>query len=283
MRSTARTRWRRSPGYYGDGVGRLLVGVLGVVVLLLGVLWTFQRSLVYLPSGAPSTGPVVLAGGTEARFRTADGLDLTAWHAPPTGPSRDATVLVLPGNGGSRTNRVPLARALTEAGFAVLLVDYRGYGGNPGSPSEEGLAEDARAAYRHLVEDREVPAERIVLFGESLGGAVATGLALERPAAGLVLRSPFTSLADVAARVYPVLPVRWMLWDRFPLRDRAPGLPGPTVVLASAADELVPAEQSRAVAAAARAEYVELRGVGHDSPALAHGPEVVAAVERVAP
>jgi uncharacterized protein len=264
-------------------VGRLFVGVLGLVVLLLGLLWVFQRSLVFLPTGAPGVGPEVLPGGTAARFRTADGLDLTAWHAPPTGDARDVTVLVLPGNGGSRVDRIPLARALTAAGFAVLLVDYRGYGGNPGSPSEEGLAEDARAAHRHLVDDRGVPAERIVLFGESLGGAVATWLALERPVAGLVLRSPFASLTDVAARVYPVLPVRLLLRDRFPLVERAPGLPGPTVVLASAADELVPAEQSRAVAAAAGAEYVELEGLGHNAPGLSHGPEVVAAVQRVAP
>jgi pimeloyl-ACP methyl ester carboxylesterase len=131
-------------------------------------------------------------------LHTEDGLDLTAWHAPATGQATAITVLVLPGNAGSRATRVPLARALSAAGFDVLLLDYRGYG-NPGSPTEEGPAADARAAHRHLVAERGVPPARLVLFGERLGAAVATRLALERPVAGLVLRSPFTSLADVGA------------------------------------------------------------------------------------
>jgi pimeloyl-ACP methyl ester carboxylesterase len=121
-------------------------------------------------------------------------LALGAWHLSPTGADRGITVLVTPGNAGSRALRAPLARRLAAVGFAVLLLDYRGYGGNPGRPSENGLITDARAARAYLVEHG-VPAQRLIYFGESLGAAVATRLAVEQPPGGLVLRSPFTDAA----------------------------------------------------------------------------------------
>src|SRR5262249_19194313 len=143
-----------------------------------------------------------------------DGLVLGAWHVAPTSASLGFTVLVMPGNGGSRAMRAPLARRLVAKGFAVLLLDYRGYGGNPGSPPEDGLTRSARAARAYL-RDHGVLAERVIYSGESLGAAVATRLAAEQPPGGLVLRSPFTSLADVGSQHYPLLPVRLLLVDRF--------------------------------------------------------------------
>jgi uncharacterized protein len=262
----------------------LRVGVAIVVVLLLVVAlaWVFQRRLIYLPFGAPD-GPAaaVLDGGQDVVLHTEDGLDLTAWWAPATGPARDATVLVAPGNGGSRLLRVPLARSLAAEGFDVLLVEYRGYGGNAGSPSEEGLAADVRAAHRYLVEERGVAPDRLVLFGESLGGAVLARLATERPVGALVLRSPFTSLADVGVRAYPFLPVRALLRDRFPLLEYMRSVQVPVAVVAGADDEIVPVEQSRAVAEAAGASYVELPGVRHNDQELNSGPAVVDAVVRI--
>jgi pimeloyl-ACP methyl ester carboxylesterase len=263
---------------------RVGVAVVVLAAVIGALLWVFQRRLVYLPFGAPG-GPAAahLHGGRDVVLHTADGLDLTAWWAPATGPSRDSTVLVAPGNGGSRALRVPLARALAEAGFDVLLVEYRGYGGNPGSPTEEGLAADVDAAYGYLVQERGVAAERLVLFGESLGGAPLTRLATERRAGALVLRSPFTSLADVGARAYPFLPVRALLRDRFPLFEHVRSVRAPVAVVAGGADEIVPVEQSRAVAAAVGADYTEVAGAGHNDPELGSGPDVVAAVLRVAP
>jgi pimeloyl-ACP methyl ester carboxylesterase len=187
---------------------------------------------------------------------------------------------VTPGNAGSRLGRVPLARGLAAAGFDVLLLDYRGYGGNPGSPTEDGLAADARAAHRHLVAERGVRPDRLVLFGESLGAAVATRLARERSAAALVLRSPFASLADVGARHYPFLPVRALLRDRFPVLETVGGVTVPVHVVAGGADEVVPVAQSRAVAEAAGASYVEVPDARHNDPELSHGPPVVDAVVR---
>jgi fermentation-respiration switch protein FrsA (DUF1100 family) len=178
---------------------------------------------------------------------------------------------------------VPLARALAAEGFDVLLVEYRGYGGNPGSPTEDGLGADVTAAYRYLVEERRVAPDRLVLFGESLGGAPLTVLATEHPVGALVLRSPFTTLADVGARAYPFLPVRALLRDRFPLLEHVRSVRAPVVVVAGGSDEIVPVAQSRAVADAAGASYVEVPGARHNDTALVSGRAVVGAVVAVAP
>jgi uncharacterized protein len=255
---------------------RVGIAVVVLVVVVVALAWVFQRRLVYLPFGGPD-GPAgaYLDGGRDVVLQTEDGLDLTAWWAPATGPARDRTVLVAPGNGGSRVLRVPLAQALAAEGFDVLLVEYRGYGGNPGSPTEEGLAADVRGAYRYLVEERGVAPDRLVLFGESLGGAPLTRLATERPVGALVLRSPFTSLADVGARAYPFLPVRVLLRDRYPLLEHVRAVRAPVAVVAGEADEIVPVEQSRAVADAVGALYVEVPGARHNDTELNSGQAVV--------
>jgi fermentation-respiration switch protein FrsA (DUF1100 family) len=267
-------------------VGVRVVAVLAVlavlVVAVVALVWAFQRQLIYYPGGAPPVAPaVVLEAGTAAAMRTDDGLTLTAWYAPATGPARGSTVLVLPGNAGSRMDRVSLARALSAEGFDVLLLDYRGYGGNPGSPTEAGLAADARAAYRYLVDERGVEPDRLVLFGESIGGAVAARLAREEAVGAVVLRSPFTSLADIGAMHYPFLPVRLLLRDRFPTAEHVAAVTAPVVVVVGDADEVVPAEQSRAVAAAAGSALVEVPAARHNDPELAYGPAVVDAVVAV--
>jgi alpha-beta hydrolase superfamily lysophospholipase len=146
---------------------------------------------------------------------TTDGLKLGTWFVPAAAPSRGIAVLVANGNAGNRAGPAPLAWALAERGLAVLLFDYRGYGGNPGSPSEHGLARVVRAAHRFLVHDAGVPGDRLLYYGESLGAAVVVELATEHPPAGLVLRSPFVDLATVGQVHYPFLPVRILLRDRF--------------------------------------------------------------------
>ncbi len=253
--------------------------VVALLALVLGLLWGFQRSLIYLPQGAPASTP---AGADDVVLHTDDGLDLAAWWFP-AGDDAPA-VLVANGNGGHRGMREPLARALLDAGLSVLLFDYRGYAGNPGSPTEEGLAADARAARAFLVEDAGVPADRLVYFGESLGAAVVTGLAAEHPPAGLVLRSPFRDLAAVAAEHYPVVPVRLLLRDRFPVAEQVARIDVPTIVLYGSGDSIVPPEQSRVVAEAAAGleRVVEVPGADHNDLVLLSGAEVVDAVVDLA-
>jgi alpha-beta hydrolase superfamily lysophospholipase len=254
--------------------------VVGLLALVAGLLWVFQRSLIYLPSGNPGAAP---PGAEDVVLHTADGLDLAAWWFPAEDDDAPA-VLVANGNGGHRGLREPLARELTDAGLSVLLFDYRGYAGNPGSPTEEGLAADVRAARAFLVDDAGVPPERLVYLGESLGAAVVTELATEHPPAGLVLRSPFEDLAAVASVHYPFVPARQLLRDRFPVAEQVARIDVPTIVVYGSADSIVPPEQSRAVAdAAARLErVVEVPGADHNDLVLLNGAEVVDAVVDLA-
>jgi fermentation-respiration switch protein FrsA (DUF1100 family) len=258
------------------GAGLVL---LVVVVTLLAAVWLLQRRLIYFPDTAVPPAGSALPGAQEITLRTEDGLALGAWQVAPSGADCGITVLVMPGNAGSRALRAPLARRLASVGFAVLLLDYRGYAGNPGRPSEHGLITDARAARAYLV-SHGVPAERLIYFGESLGAAVATRLAAEQPPGGLVLRSPFTSLAAVGSRHYPLLPVRLLLRDRFPVTELIGQVRVPTAVVYGSADTIVPPEQSAAVAAAAGgpARAVTVVGADHNDAALLEGSVLVAAV-----
>src|SRR4029077_869305 len=167
----------------------LLTAVVIVTLVasgLIALMWSQQRRLIYLPSPGPvPSAGAVLANGIDVEFETADGIALNAWYFP--GRTRAPAVLVCNGNAGDRSLRAALAVALHRAGMSVLSFDYRGYGGNPGRPSEEGLAADAQAAQAWLAAQPDVDPKRIVYFGESIGAAVAIGLAMERPPAALML------------------------------------------------------------------------------------------------
>jgi fermentation-respiration switch protein FrsA (DUF1100 family) len=266
---------------------RATVGATVIVLLctvLVSLFWAFQRSLIYLPDDGPVEGVgSLLPGARDVTLTTGDGLELDAFYLPGAVPDAPA-VLVANGNGGHRGMRAPLARALEDEGLAVLLFDYRGYGGNPGSPSEEGLALDVRAARDFLLDEAGVPSDRLLYFGESLGAAVVTELATEHPPAGLVLRSPFTDLASVGRVHYPFLPVRLLLRDRYPVAEQIGRIPVPTTIVYGSDDSIVPPEQSRAVADAAAGLHrlVAVPGADHNDLVLLDGPEVVEAVVELA-
>lgn len=274
----------RPPGRRGRRALTVLAVVALVLVVLMGLMWAMQRSVIYLPlGGEPPPAAEVIDGAEDVRLHAEDGLELGGWFVPPQSEDRETAVLVTNGNAGNRESRAPLARSLAANGFSVLLFDYRGYGGNPGSPSEEGLATDARAAADALAERGFDPRDT-VYFGESLGASVAANLASERPPAALFLRSPFSSLADMGRFHYPVLPVRLLLRDEFPVAERVAGIDRPTTVLVGDADMIVPPEQSHEVAGASANlfEEVVLPGAGHNDPETIHGPEVIAALTRLA-
>ena len=239
------------------------------------MMWSQQRRLIYFPSPGPvPSAGLVLENGIDVEFETADAITLDAWYFPARAGA--TSVLVCNGNAGDRSMRAELAAALNRAGLSVLLFDYRGYAGNPGSPSEEGLASDARAARAWLAAQPGVAPERIVYFGESLGAAVAVRLAVERSPAALVLRSPFTSLADVGAVHYPWLPVRRLLLDRYPSIERITSVHAPLLVIAGDRDEIVPASLSKRLydAAAEPKRFVLVPGAGHNDPEVVPMPEI---------
>ncbi|MGC5583517.1 alpha/beta hydrolase [Ornithinimicrobium sp. W1665] len=264
------------------GIGLLILLTLLVVVLV--ALSSLQRSLIYVPDTSPVPAAAqVFARGQDVVLHTEDGLELAAWLVPADeGTDRDLTVLYAPGNGGNRAARAGLAQELSARGFTVLLLDYRGYAGNPGTPTEEGLAADTVAAAR-MLEAEGHPAERTIYLGESLGTGVVAALASRRPPAGLVLRSPFTELAAVGAHHYPWAPVRLLLRDRYPVVEHVRDSPVPVTVIRAARDSVVPSRLSHEVARAAGTlvEEVVLEEVDHNDPAM-FGPPVADAVARLA-
>jgi fermentation-respiration switch protein FrsA (DUF1100 family) len=257
--------------------------VVLIVAALLAFIWTTQRRFIYFPTGdVPTTGEIGLVGVEPATFDTSDGLALSGWFFEASGPSPRVTVLVFNGNAGNRAYRCPLAAALQRHGLQVLLVDYRGYGGNPGAPSENGLAVDGRAARAYLAARPDVDPSRFVYFGESLGTAVAVDLAVEHPPAALVLRSPFTSMVDVGQHHYPFLPVGLLLRDRFAAIDLIQLIRVPLLVIAGGRDRIVPIENSRRLydAAVAPKTFLELPGADHNDYELLAGDEMIRAIVR---
>jgi hypothetical protein len=259
--------------------------LVGAVVI--GLLWWQQRQLIYFPdsSSVPPAGEVI-EGARDVTLHTEDGLELGAWFVPAApGPGETDSrmaVLVAPGNGGNRAGRAGLAEELRRLGLAVLLMDYRGYGGNPGSPSEDGLETDAVAAVDAL-EELGYSQERTIYFGESLGGGVVAALQRHRPPAGLVLRSAFTELADVGSHHYPWLPVRVLLRDRFPVVDHLADSDVPVTVVYGDRDSVVPTELSERVAdqVPVLSERVVIESADHNDSVM-FGPQVAEAVARLA-
>jgi fermentation-respiration switch protein FrsA (DUF1100 family) len=214
--------------------------VLGLVLMLGGfvaLMYVAQRSLMYFPERFRTPPDLAgLSGAQEITLDTADGEKLIAWYIPP----RDGKPLVLyfHGNGGALQHRVARFRGLTAPGNGLLALSYRGYGGSTGTPSQSGLMADAEAAYRFAV--AHAPAERIVLFGESLGTGVAVALAAGHKAGAVILEAPFTSAVDIGAAVYWYLPVRLLMRDTFYSDRLIAQVKAPLLVLHGARDRIVP-------------------------------------------
>jgi fermentation-respiration switch protein FrsA (DUF1100 family) len=259
-----------------------LFWMLAIPIGVLALVWVGQRRLIYFPSrDVPAPEMVGLEQVEPVTFDTSDGLTLHGWFLPSARPGQ-FTVLVFNGNAGNRAHRAEFAAALRAQGLAVLLFDYRGFGENSGAPTEQGLATDARAARAYLAGRPDVDLSRLVYFGESLGTAVAVGLAAEHEPAALILRSPFTSMVDVGRVHYPLLPVRLLLRDRFSSIDRIPRLRCPLLIIAGNRDSIVPLEQSqRLYAAASSRKTIEIvEGADHNDAALFGGDRMMRAIAR---
>jgi len=256
----------------------IAIGFSALVVLV----WLAQRSLIYFPArDTPRPADYGLPQAEVVHVTTDDGLELAAWYVPaPDAGTSGWTVVVFNGNAGHRGHRVGLAMRLAALGHATLLVDYRGYGGNPGSPTEDGLVRDGRAVWAYLASRPDVDLSRVAYFGESLGAAVAVQLALEHPPAALILRSPFSSLASIGRTHYPWLPVRWLLRDQFESINHIAHLGVPLLVIAGDADRIIPLRDTQRLFDAARSPklLVVIEGADHNDAALVWGPQLMQAV-----
>lgn len=250
-----------------------------IVGLLL--IWAGQGRLIYFPdTNVPDPGAANLSPIEPVRIPAEGGGTLHGWYLPSPTRAASFTVIVFNGNAGNRAYRAPLGAALRRLGFNVLLFDYRGFGGNAGIPTETGLAADARAARAYLLARRDDQTAGLVYFGESLGAAVATALAAEHAPAALILRSPFTSMVEVGQFHYPLLPVRWLLRDRFASIDAIARVRSPVLIIAGDRDSIVPFEQSRRLfdAVVTRKQLVVVQGADHNDVELLNGAQIIDAI-----
>lgn len=228
---------------------------------LLALIYLAQDRLVYFPLRELDATPRALGlDYQDVWITTEDGVRVHGWFVPITGAK--LTVLHLHGNGGNISHRLERIRQFRDLGVNAFLIDYRGYGKSEGSPSEEGTHRDARAAWRYLTETRNYASARIVLHGESLGGAVATKLATEQPPGALIIESSFTSIKDVGAELYPWLPVRWISKYRYATLDHLARVRAPVLIIHSRDDEIIPFHHGRSLydAAPSPKHFVEIRG-----------------------
>lgn len=247
-------------------LGILALGLLVGYAALAALLFFFQARFVYFPEmgRADRATPAQLSLPFEdLRIATADGETLHAWFVPASGAR--ATVLFLHGNAGSITHRLDWLPLFQRLRLSALLVDYRGFGRSSGRPSEAGTYADADAAWNHLVIGRRLPPERIVVFGESLGAAVAARLAARVDPAALVLHSAFTSAPDLAAGLYPFLPARLLTRYAYDTLGAVRALRCPLLVAHSPQDEIIPVSHGRRLyeSAAVPRQWIELAG-GHN-------------------
>lgn len=221
-----------------------LMTILGTLVcgygFLLAIMFLTQRSFLYYPSAQMEA---LAEGVRQVQTRTADGLELTHWYRPAQEVGAPI-IVVFQGNAGNLSHRVPKFSSLSSKGYGLLLAGYRGYGGNPGKPSQDGLLADARSLLAWAAAEGIRP-ERIVLYGESLGSGVAVQLATERPVAGVLLEAPYSSVAEVAQHHYWYLPAKWLILDKWDSLSRIGGIGAPLLVLHGAQDRVIPPQFGR--------------------------------------
>lgn len=244
-----------------------VLGILAAAYAGLGLaLFALQSGMVYYPEiGREMVATPRQAGldYEDVQLVTADGVALHGWFVPAS-PSR-GTVLFLHGNAGNISHRLDSLLMFHRLGYSTLIIDYRGYGNSGGKPSEQGTYRDAEAAWHHLTETRKTPSDTIVLFGESLGGAVAAWLATQHRPGALVIASGFTSVPDLAAKFYPFLPVRWLSRFDYDTRAYLRAVEAPVFIAHSPEDEIIPYQHGLELYAAARPpkQFLELGG-GHN-------------------
>ena len=247
-------------------IGVIALTGLGLYVGLMILLYGMQSRLIHLP-GVPgrelmATPADIGLQWEDVQIRTEGDVSLHGWYLPAPEDGAGYTVAFFHGNAGNISHRLDSLEIFHELGLATLIIDYRGYGRSEGSPSEEGLYRDGDAAWRYLVDERNVPPGKVIAFGRSLGAAVAGRVAAEHEVGGVILESSFTSAVDRGAELYPIFPVRLLARIHYPTRDFVRDVDAPVLVVHSPEDEIIPIHHGRAVyeAAPAPKQFLEIRG-----------------------
>ncbi|MFW5735706.1 MAG: alpha/beta hydrolase [Oceanidesulfovibrio sp.] len=258
----------------------LVISFAGLCLLV----YFMQNRLVFRPFSTLEADPSAFGLPFEdVRHMAEDGTRIHAWYIPgkAEGGGAGLSGVFCHGNAGNLSHILETMRILRELGMDMLYFDYRGYGESEGSPDEEGVAMDARAAYDWLVCEKGADPRRVVAWGRSLGGAVASRLAVEREVGALVLETAFTSIPEIGSHMYPLLPARWLATIKLPTIEYVRRVRAPVLVAHGAGDETVPYAMGRKLFAAANEPktFLELAG-GHNDFFLAMGEDYAAGVER---
>jgi fermentation-respiration switch protein FrsA (DUF1100 family) len=225
---------------------QILIGVIAAVAFWTLLFMLFEERFIFFPSSYPDgyyeearSLPYI----EDCWFLAEDGVKLHGWFA--RRDSAIATLVISHGNAGNLSHRLPVIKTFRDLGFNVFLYDYRGYGRSEGSPDETGVYRDGRAAFDYVINRTDVDPTNVILFGTSLGGAVAVDVALDRPAAGLILESTFSSATDVARTAYPFLPAQFLLRSKFDSAEKIRSIHIPLLVLHGDRDRIIPISLGR--------------------------------------
>ena len=246
-------------------IWHIFIMFAGAYLLLAALLFLFQGSLVYHPRRHLAATPADASMDYEdVSLTTSDGVKLHGWFVPAA--SAGGTVLMFHGNGGNISHRLDTIAIFHRLGYNAMIIDYRGYGLSEGSPGEEGTYRDAEAAWGYLTRTRKIDPDRIVLFGRSLGGAVAAWLAVEKHSAGLIIESTFTSVPDFGAEMYKFLPVRLLARIQYDTLARIDRLRCGVLVIHSPDDEVIPYHHGQKLFEAAKEpkRFQEISGRHND-------------------
>ena len=244
----------------------VLLTALGYGVFA-GFIYLMQPRLLYYPN-VPTRELIVTPADTGLDYEavtleTADGVRLSSWFIPHPAPR--ATLLFFHGNAGNLSHRIESIRQFHHLSLAVFIIDYRGYGESEGSPTEAGTYRDAAAAWEYLVRRRDIAPQEIVIFGRSLGAAIAAELATHTRPAALIIESAFTSVPNMATRLYPWLPVRWLSRYRYDTQKALESITCPVLIIHSREDDIIPYAEGEQLYSRAREpkRFLELHG-GHN-------------------
>jgi fermentation-respiration switch protein FrsA (DUF1100 family) len=231
---------------------RVLIAAVAAIAFWTILLMLFEEKFIFFPSTYPDgyyDEAANVPNLEDCWFTAEDGVKLHAWYTKADSPI--ATLFMAHGNAGNLSHRFPIIKALRDSGFNVLMFDYRGYGRSEGSPTENGVYADARAAFDYLLTRTDIDSSSIIIFGTSLGGAIAVDLATHRPAAGLILESTFSSAKDVARVAYPFLPAQFILRSEFDSESKIRSIRIPTLFLHGDQDGVIPISLGKKLYAAA--------------------------------
>lgn len=214
----------------------IIIPITFIYTALLGIMYIFQRKFIYFPLKTRPALEVFSTVYKEIHTQTKDQLTLTHWYAKQKAPH----IVIFHGNAGNIENRAYRFKFLVDESYSVLLASYRGYGGNPGRPTEKHLISDSIQLLESLFKQEGLSPEDIILFGESLGSGVAVALANKYPVKGLIFDGAFSSLAEVGQSAYPFLPVKWLIKDSWNSQSRIQKVKSPSLFIHSKKDSIVP-------------------------------------------